>query len=304
MFALLSRWSVVSLLALTVAFSISLKDSAALAQEPAAASDTLFPDPALEAVVRSSVFAKRNTDEPLTREDVADISRIEAANQKIRNLAGLQHCRSLMLVDFTDNEISDLAPLADLTRLQSVTLAGNHIRDISPLAKLTAIQLLDLSRNEVKKLDPIGEMTNMRTLYLADNRLDDISAVADLQKISALDLAGNRIEDLTPVSGLRWLTTLEISDNRVRSLAPLAGLPDLSMLIMPNNPIDSLAPIVKMCVEDAGADRRFAPYLKLYLDLRSEKAAGWQKAVEKLTAVGVSVHDYRRPTSSKSSRTP
>lgn len=304
MFVFLSRWSFVTLLALVVVFSTGRGNAAAIAQEPVAAADSLFPDPALEAVVRASVFSKRNNHEPLTAEDVADISRIEAANQKIRNLAGLEHCRSLMLVDFTDNEITDLTPLAGLDRLQSVTLAGNRISDLSPLAKLTGIQLLDLSRNEVESLDALEEMKNMRTLYLADNRLHQVSAVANFRKLGALDLAGNRIEDLSPLSNLKWLTTLEISDNRVESLAPLASLADLSMLIMPNNPIESLDPIVTMCVNDANSDRRFAPYLKLYLDLQSDGAAAWQGAIEKLTALGVSVHDYRRPTSSKSPQTP
>ncbi len=304
MSAFLSRCSFVCLLIATFGIGHGSVDSMVLAQEPAAEPDPLFPDPALAAVMRASVLAKRDNSEPLTREDVADISRVEAPRQKIHNLEGLQHCHSLMLVEFTDNVISDLTPLAELTKLQSVSLAGNHIADLSPLAKLTAIQLLDLSGNEVRNLDALRKMTNMRTLYLADNKLDCIAALAKLQKISGLDVAGNRIQDLGPVSGLKRLTTLEISDNSIKSLAPLTELADLSMLIMPNNPIDSLDPIVKMCVEDADANRRFAPYLKIYLNLQSDQASVWQNDIEKLKAVGLSVHDYRRPASPKSTRTP
>lgn len=308
MFAFFFRGLAGCLCCSVFAFSIGRADEAADASTPAPAAEqptvpavaSLFPDPKLEAEVRARVFSKRNNTEPLTADDVAEISRIEAPRKGIRDLTGLQHCRSLMLVDFADNEITDLTPLAGLKKLQSVTLAGNHIADISPLSQLTAIQLLDLSRNELANLDALRDMVNMRTLYLADNRLDDIVAVSGLKKIGALDVAGNKIVDLAPLSDWKWLTTLEISDNPVRSLDPLTKLTHLSMLIMPNNPIDSLDPLVKMCVEDAGGDRRFAPYLKVYLDMQSDEAAARQGAIDKLKEVGVSVHDYRRPTPSKS----
>ncbi|TWU10159.1 Internalin-A precursor [Allorhodopirellula heiligendammensis] len=302
MVSLVFRLSTLSFAVAAFVCSMSHTSNPALAQTPE--SGSIFTDPALEAAVRAHVFAKRHGNEPLTVDDVAEISRVVAPQQGIRSLEGLQHCRSLMLVDLAGNEISDLAPLAKLNKLQSVTLAGNRIESIAALEPLTRIQLLDLSGNDVAQLEPIRNMKNMRTLYLADNQLENISAIAELQKISALDLAGNPIVDLSPVSSLGWLTTLEISDCQVRSLSPLGNLTKLAMLIMPNNPIDSLDPILKMCVEDAGSNRRFAPYLKIYLDLQSDKASAWQGAIEKLKAVGVSVHDYRRPTTSKSTHSP
>jgi Leucine-rich repeat (LRR) protein len=256
----------------------------------------MFADAALEAAVREHVLSKRGNDQPLTPEDVATISRLVAPGRGIRSLAGLEHCRSLMLVDLTDNLISDLAPLAELNRLQSVTLAGNQIRDISPMEGLTAMQLLDFSRNQVENLKAVSKMTNLRALYVADNRLKSIAPLTSLSKIGALDIAGNAIDDLAPVANLTWLTVLEISDNPVRSLAPLTALPNLSMLIMPNNPLDSLDPLVKMCVEDAQADRRLAPYLKLYLNLQSDTAKQWQDSIKTLREAGVSIHDYRRLT--------
>ena len=111
-----------------------------------------FPDKALEEAVRREVFEKRYNKQPITKDDVANISRVVGTGLKIKNLEGLQHCRALMLIDLRDNEIADLKPIAQLKRLQSVTLAGNKIKDIKPLADLVAMQLLDLSRNEVLSL--------------------------------------------------------------------------------------------------------------------------------------------------------
>src|SRR6056297_1953049 len=61
--------------------------------------DKLFPDPGLEAAVRAEVFEKRYNDEPLTKEDVQNISRVVGRGKEIKSLAGLQHCHAVMLID-------------------------------------------------------------------------------------------------------------------------------------------------------------------------------------------------------------
>jgi len=100
----------------------------------------LFPDKNLEKVVWRYVFEKRNNDQPLVEKDVENISTIEAKNAGIKNLAGLEKCRSLLLLDLEGSEIEDLAPLKDLTGIQSLNLAKNKIKDATPLAGLTALQ--------------------------------------------------------------------------------------------------------------------------------------------------------------------
>ena len=70
--------------------------------------ESLFPDKALEAAVRKNVFSKRGTQEPLTADDVKDLSQVVAKGAGIRDLSGIEHCKRLMLLDLADNEISDL----------------------------------------------------------------------------------------------------------------------------------------------------------------------------------------------------
>ena len=96
---------------------------------PAAAE--IFPDENLEAAVRHYVFEKRHNDEPITAEDVANISTITARDKGIRDLTGLEHCKRLMLLELPGNEVSDLSPIAGLNLLQSLTLTGNQVEDIS-----------------------------------------------------------------------------------------------------------------------------------------------------------------------------
>ena len=93
----------------------------------AASAQDLFPDKNLDAAVRQYVFEKRNTDKPLTVQDVENISTIVAKGKKITNLAGLEKCRSLALLDLADNQIADLTPIKDLTNIQSLNLAKNKV---------------------------------------------------------------------------------------------------------------------------------------------------------------------------------
>ena len=202
---------------------------------------------ALQEAVRSEVFEKRYNKEPITKEDVANISRVVGKGKGIKNLEGLQHCKALMLIDLEDNQIADLTPIAELKRLQSVTLANNKIKDIKPLENLTAMQLLDLSGNEVSDLAALKKMSNLRTLYVAENQLKSLEPIAGLSKIWSLDASKNQLTDLGPVGKLGWLTMLDIVGNQVESLEPLTTLRELDMLLMSRNKVADLTPLVDMC---------------------------------------------------------
>lgn len=263
------------------------------AQEPAeeapAEPAKLFPDAGLEAAVRAEVFEKRYNQEPITKEDVQNISRVVGKGKGIKSLEGLQHCPALMLIDLSENEISDLKPIAELERLQSVTLANNKIEDISPLQNLTAMQLLDLSGNQVASLDALGKMSNLRSLWLADNKIQSLEPIAALSKIWSLDLAGNGLKEIGPIGKLTWLTNLDLDRNEIESVEALTPLTELDLLMLRDNKLQDLTPLVEMCRKDAEGPKRFAPYLRLYLkgNPLSEAARGEQ--LEQLRQLGVRV---------------
>ncbi|MGY8690894.1 MAG: hypothetical protein ACKVHP_24545, partial [Verrucomicrobiales bacterium] len=83
---------------------------------------SVFPDKAFENAVRKQVFAKRDSDAPLTADDVRNISIIHGNKMGIKSLEGVQHCVSVAEIRLAENEIEDLNPLRDLKRLQSLSL--------------------------------------------------------------------------------------------------------------------------------------------------------------------------------------
>ena len=85
------------------------------------------------------MFEKRDNKEPLTEKDVENISEIKGRGKKIKDLTGLEKCRSLASIDLSDNEIENLTPIKDLKGIQTLALAKNKIQDLKPIAALTAV---------------------------------------------------------------------------------------------------------------------------------------------------------------------
>ena len=225
---------------------------------PAAAQ--IFPDENLEAAVRHYVFEKRHNEEPITAEDVANISTITARSKGIRDLTGLEHCKRLMLLELPDNEVSDLSPLAGLNLLQSLTLTGNQVKDISALAELKRLQYIELSGNMVEDISPLAGLEALNSAYLAGNQISDLSAVKDLKKLWTLDVAGNAVSDIGPVGSLTRLSSLILDGNSVSDLKPLAPLTSLQRLSLRDNKVSDIGVLVEMAEKDIAGDSRFARY--------------------------------------------
>ena len=138
------------------ALSLALLCTSAAWTSQASAED-LFPDKGLEAAVRQEVFAKRYNTEPLTKDDVKNISQVKGKGKGIKSLAGIENCVAVQEVDLENNEVTDLAPLAGLKQIQLLVLTKNKIESIAPLADLERIQYLELSGNAVSDLATAGQ---------------------------------------------------------------------------------------------------------------------------------------------------
>lgn len=228
--------------------------------------ESIFPDKNLEKAVRPYVFEKRNTDEPITAEDVIHISTVKGRDAGIKDLTGLEFCKSLALLDLAHNEISDLTPLTGLRRLQSLTLTDNKISSIDPLSTVPALQYLELSTNSVSNLEPLQTLTNMNSLYLSHNRITDIKPVLKLRKLWSLYLDNNRVDSLSGIFYLERLNTLSVRNNQIEDISPLFGLKQLYYLFLENNNITDLGVLCRIIEADSKGERRFSPFVKIYVE--------------------------------------
>jgi len=259
------------------------KDSPA-EEEKAEKIVSIFPDKNLEAVVRRNVFEKRDNDEPLTAEDVENISTIEGKGKAVRDLRGLEKCISLALLDLDNNDIADIDPISELKNLQSINLARNRIGDLTALAKLERLQYLHLAHNRIVDVEPISGLKNLRSLYLSDNKIKDLQPLAELEKVWSLYLDNNQVKSLKPIAKMKWLSSLDLRQNRLKDLEPLSSLTELKYLAIEKNQISDLSTLLRMAEKDAASEQRFAPFWRIYLadNPLSDEAKAQLKKIQKL----------------------
>jgi len=267
--------------------AIWLVFSRALAAEPAPSPTPIFADGQLEKAVRRFVLEKRDTDKPLVEADLANLSTIQANGMEITNLSGLEKCVSLASLDLAKNKISNLEPLKTLTKIQYLNLANNHIEDISPLREIIALQYIELSHNRVKDVQPLGTLTNLASLYLSHNAIADIAPLTKFRKLSSLYLDNNKVTDISGLNRLTSLLTLSLNNDAVTDLSPLVGLSGLYYLFLENNKIADLTPLIGMAQKDYEGEKRFAPFLNVYL----KGNAIPKSQTEKLATFGTRVFD-------------
>ena len=139
-----------------------------------------FADKNLELAVRAMLFDKKDPNTELTDEDLRKVFILEAKSKGIADLAGLEKCTNLQLINLAQNAVSNITPLKDLANLQSLDLSNNKIADAAPLANLKALQYLELSNNPIASLPSLEPLAKLSALYLAGNQISDLAPLAKL----------------------------------------------------------------------------------------------------------------------------
>ena len=191
-----------------------------------------IPDPNLRAAIENALGKPAGA--PITADDMATLTELEAQNANISNLTGLEHATNLTGLWLGDrevagegwinsNSIKDLSPLAGLTNLTWLNLSQNNITDLSPLAELTNLTWLDIGSNNLSNISPVSGLINLTALRLWRNNIEDISPVADLTHLTELNLNHNNISNISAVTGLTNLTELNLSINFITDISPLVA---------------------------------------------------------------------------------
>ena len=181
-------------------------------------------DPQLELVVKAILKVKQ-IDKPVIDEaDLKSLFILDARNQGIKDLTGLEKCPNLVEVKLSGNEIESLAPLAELKNIQSLSLSSNKIKDITPLAGLVKLQHLELEKNQIAVLTGLEKLDNMRSL----NHLPPEAAKGEaalIERLSPTTQAARAWADLAQTLGNR------ARRGRAVNLDPAALLMDMVLKI-------------------------------------------------------------------------
>ena len=179
-------------------------------------------DPNLERAIREQLALPDET--VLTQLAMRQLTRLDASNNQIKDLIGLEHATNLTRLSLSQNEIRNLTPLAGLSHLKSLSLWGNPISNLSPLADLIQLKSLDLGACQISDIDPLVNLTQLEWLHLHHNQIEDITPLAKLTQLADLWLQSNRIVDVSPLADLTLLEELRIDNNRITDHSPLSAL--------------------------------------------------------------------------------
>ena len=161
---------------------------------------------------------------PITIDDMATLTSLEARFDDIKDLTGLEFATNLTSLNLYYNDIKDLSPLAGLTNLTWLSLRSNDITDISSLSALTNLTSLNLVDNGITDLSPLADLTNLTWLSLWGNRIWDISALEDLTSLESLFLGNNLILDLSPLVANTGLGDGDVVDLRINGALDATSL--------------------------------------------------------------------------------
>jgi internalin A len=226
---------------------------------------SIFKDKNLEAAVRKYVFEKRDTDKPITEADVVSLSTISGPGLGIKDLTGLDKCKSLASLDLSKNSITDISALKGLAGIQYLHLGANQIEDISPLSGIIALQYIELSGNKVKTLEPLTGLTNLNCIYMGTNKITDIKPIVNLPRLSSLYLEHNQIQDITGLGNLGSLSSVSLSYNKITDISALEPLRNLYFLFLEGNKIKDLTPFYNAAKKDYDGEKRFSTFVNVFL---------------------------------------
>ena len=224
--------------------------------------DVNIPDPNLERAIREEIGLL--ADLPITQLVMNQLTGLDAGNNQIEDLTGLEHAANLTWVHLHQNNISSLKPLAELIHLERLSLWGNPISDLSPISGLTSLQRLDLGGCHVSDITPIENLIALTYLTLHSNlRIVDITPLANLTKLIELRLSYNRIVDISVLANLTNLKVLTLSGNRIRDYSPLESL------ALTRLEHDEVCNTPRLPIEDRIANRSFPSIFQSFDAIRS-----------------------------------
>ena len=140
----------------------------------------------LRAVVENSL--DKASGAPITRGEMASLTRLEAPNKNINDLTGLEFATGLTWLDLGEEVVNG-------RRNNS-----NEISNISSLSGLTNLTHLNLRRNEISDVSALSNLTNLTYLHLGDNEISDVSALSNLTNLTYLSFSFNKVSDVSGVS--------------------------------------------------------------------------------------------------------
>ncbi|MDP5143058.1 M66 family metalloprotease [Rheinheimera baltica] len=272
----------------------------------------VFADANLDRVVREHLALSDTA--PILADTLAGLTALNADNQQISRLDGIQYATGLRQLVLQNNSLTDvglLAALADnqaenprlstlylgynslthlpdlsgFSRLVNLSMPFTKIADLSPLAGLTNLEQLDVSGNNISDLSPLSALPILRlTIYNNPLSTDALWALQGMS-LQFLFMGETKIDSLEPLSSQTQLRLLGIEYTRVSDLSVLSYFPELRQLTSYGTAVTDLSPLLDTNLGESG-------YVSVGGCLKLNGFSRAQSVIDGLSAKGVVVQVY------------
>lgn len=215
-----------------------------------------IPDPNLETVIRETLNKSTG---PLTSDDLAALTYLQASGRGITNLSGLEWATNLTSLDISSNTATDLRPLSGLINLQVLDRQASPGCDYTPLSGLAGLRWLNLGEagltnlnwasglglvafsaphNQISDIAPVSTMGELNQINLDYNPLTNTSVLGLLTNLQMLSVGYDHISDFGFLVNMTNLTDLYIFGNLATNIDMLLTLTNLRVVDLRFNLLD------------------------------------------------------------------
>ncbi|RDD46651.1 Leucine-rich repeat and IQ domain-containing protein 1 [Trichoplax sp. H2] len=188
-----------------------------------------------------------NDVEYLDLQGLSTLMELNAANNKLTTVHGLDGCTSLKVVDFSKNRLTRLGEITNCTALQEINLDNNLLVTIKGIQNLINLQVISCNFNDVTYLDELKRCHLLHSISFTNNSIQLLPELTNQSLLVEINLKSNCIASLENFSQ-SWLPSLEnlnISENSLSNLEPcLKHFVSIQKLDVSDNCFDSFDAIL------------------------------------------------------------
>ena len=167
--------------------------------------------------------ADSNLTYSISAQEAAKVTEIDVADMSISSLGGIEHFKSLQILDCSGNELVSL-DLSKNTSLKTLDCSNNQLTQLSIATALTD---LNYSNNKVASLD-LSKCTTLTNLNCSGNGISALN-IGSNGKLASLDCSNNALTSLD-VSKNGALESLKCDGNKITKVSVINN-PELKSLI-------------------------------------------------------------------------
>jgi Leucine-rich repeat (LRR) protein len=104
--------------------------------------------------------------------------------------------KGLRTLDASEQSISDLTGLEHCNNLIGLSLESNNVTNLKSVSSLFELEMLSLNLNPVSDMTEIGELPQLRSLFIGRTNVSSLKFVTNLKRLELLSFVYSRVTSL------------------------------------------------------------------------------------------------------------